>query len=233
MKKFTILIAIATLFFSSCEYQPSADFSVNYDLVVPGEQVVFTNYSYDAIHYEWDFGDGVYSNLRNPVHSYNAEGIYNVTLAAFNGSYVDYTYLTIEVYETSLEIEVVDYATGNLIPFVNIVVYPTETDYHNYGRETFRGVTDYDGRIVIKGMNSQVYYIDAFNDLYNNFTFAWEDINNIRTLPLEHAMHNVFIAYVDYDPVGFKSAGTSELKVRKIVKSEIKRTITDEQKTLR
>jgi PKD repeat protein len=36
--------------------------------------------------YQWDFGDGITSNAQNPVHTYTAEGIYNVTLAVENSA---------------------------------------------------------------------------------------------------------------------------------------------------
>lgn len=44
--------------------------------------VHFTDMSTPAIHYtHWSFGDGTGSNLKNPVHAYNAPGTYNVRLA--------------------------------------------------------------------------------------------------------------------------------------------------------
>jgi len=36
------------------------------------------------IKWEWDFGDGTTSNERNPVHSYNIPGEYNVSLTVTN-----------------------------------------------------------------------------------------------------------------------------------------------------
>ena len=36
--------------------------------------------------WEWDFGDGTYSNLQNPIHLYSDEGIYDVCLSIFNST---------------------------------------------------------------------------------------------------------------------------------------------------
>ncbi|HEX5003425.1 MAG TPA: PKD domain-containing protein [Bacteroidia bacterium] len=64
---------------------PTPDFSATPRTVCQsGNQVAFTNLSsgYDSC--LWDFGDGVTSSLNNPVHHYNAPGIYSVTLIAYN-----------------------------------------------------------------------------------------------------------------------------------------------------
>ena len=41
----------------------------------------FTDNTSGAISWLWDFGDGTTSNERNPVHTYNAQGNYNITLS--------------------------------------------------------------------------------------------------------------------------------------------------------
>ena len=232
MKRIIPIAALIVVIFASCEYEPYSDFSVDYDQVVPGEVVSFTNYSSTANHFEWDFGDGTYSNASNPSHYYSHEGVYTVKLSAFNGSNVDYSFLTIEVYSTTLEIEVREYYSDELIPWVNVVIYPTEYDYTYFEAEVFRGRTDYSGTVTIKDMYTQSYYIDVYNDLYNNFTLAFEDMNFIHTLPLEHATHNVFIAYVDYDPVGFKST-ENDVRIREVKKLEKERTLQAKKNSMK
>lgn len=44
----------------------------------------FQNTSSGATGFEWNFGDGNTSNLENPVHTYAAEGEYNVSFTAIN-----------------------------------------------------------------------------------------------------------------------------------------------------
>ncbi len=46
--------------------------------------VNFTNFSQFAKTFEWDFGDGLISNLENPTHVYKNPGVYRVRLKAMN-----------------------------------------------------------------------------------------------------------------------------------------------------
>ena len=233
MKRMLPIILVVAAILTSCEYHyeeriPHADFSVDYDLIVPREVVSFTNYSEDAIQFEWNFGDGNYSTQRNPSHYYKFEGNYEVSLAAINGRNIEYAYMTISVYETTLEIQVVDWETDELVPRANVVLYPSKYDYDNFEQEIFVGASDYNGSVIVKGLNTQSYYIDVYNNYFNNFTLAIDDLGFVRTLPLEHAAHNIFIAYVDYDPASFKSAG-EKIKVRSVKISSEKRTLKDKQ----
>lgn len=47
-----------------------------------GQDFTFTNLSYDAISYTWDFGDGYISNDTSPSHTYLFTGQYDVCLTA-------------------------------------------------------------------------------------------------------------------------------------------------------
>ena len=60
--------------------QPTAAFSTS----VLGATVSFTNQSYGATSYQWDFGDGNSSTTPDPTHTYAASGTYTVVLSAFN-----------------------------------------------------------------------------------------------------------------------------------------------------
>lgn len=54
--------------------------------------VHFTNNSYDATSYLWDFGDGITSSEKNPIHKYSGKGVYKVVLTAKgNGKTDTYT----------------------------------------------------------------------------------------------------------------------------------------------
>ena len=50
----------------------------------------FTNLSFDADSYLWDFGDGNTSTEENPIHTYAAPGTYSVTLEAINNCGSDF-----------------------------------------------------------------------------------------------------------------------------------------------
>jgi|TARA_B110000211_G_scaffold70678_1_gene81822 PKD repeat protein len=51
-----------------------------YDIWGFGEENGTFNHNETPIGYIWDLGDGQYSNLKNPTHSYNNEGNYTITL---------------------------------------------------------------------------------------------------------------------------------------------------------
>ena len=64
------------------EFQyPIADLSVPFQGVCPFEDVTFINLSEGVgISSSWDFGDGNQSYLQDPLHSFNANGVYDITL---------------------------------------------------------------------------------------------------------------------------------------------------------
>ncbi len=65
-----------------------ASFGLDYDSCSNNFQVKTVNTSWDADFYEWDFGDGNTSNLKNPIHGYSKAGSYVIKLVTKN-SYCD------------------------------------------------------------------------------------------------------------------------------------------------
>lgn len=64
---------------------PVARFEVSRgDPVLPDEEVMFYNYSENAIDWEWNFGDGSSSSDFEPSHQYNSNGSYSVKLIAIS-----------------------------------------------------------------------------------------------------------------------------------------------------
>ncbi|MCB9272661.1 MAG: PKD domain-containing protein [Lewinellaceae bacterium] len=61
---------------------PVAGFSAD----VAGSTATFTNKSYDATSYNWDFGDGSTSSAENPSHTYTQAGVFTVVLTATKGN---------------------------------------------------------------------------------------------------------------------------------------------------
>jgi PKD repeat protein len=60
---------------------PTALFTIYPAEVTSNSQiVVFTDYSFYAVSWYWNFGDGNNSVEENPWHKYESEGVYNVTL---------------------------------------------------------------------------------------------------------------------------------------------------------
>jgi PKD repeat protein len=54
------------------------------EISIPSQPVYCLNLSNNANSYEWDFGDGNFSNDQNPIHYFTQEGIYSITLIANN-----------------------------------------------------------------------------------------------------------------------------------------------------
>lgn len=224
MKKIILLAGLAVILLTGCEretiYEPFADFGVEYSLVIPREVIFFNNYSHDATSYEWDFGDGTFATVAAPSHYYTKEGLYRVTLRAFNHGRVDYAYLDIEVYETTLEVEVIEWRNDNIInyiPNVDITLYTSFLDWENFTNSVIDGETDVNGVVVFKGLQTLEYYIDAWNKFFTNELLAYETNplgENIKTLPLQYAKHNVFTAYVDYAPTGATILKSTRMRVK-------------------
>ncbi|MCE3227998.1 MAG: large protein possible or adhesin AidA-related protein [Bacteroidetes bacterium] len=64
---------------------PKADFiASSYIANVSNDPISFTNQSTGANSYYWNFGDGGFTNLTNPIHSYASAGFYTVSLIAIN-----------------------------------------------------------------------------------------------------------------------------------------------------
>lgn len=95
MKRIALLGMLAGIMaFTACEKplpaegeQPEADFE--YAINDETLEVVFTNKSQKAKNYRWEFGDELHgvSKEENPVYIYNASGLYEVTLTAYNGDF--------------------------------------------------------------------------------------------------------------------------------------------------
>ena len=77
------VFAAFVLFLQGCYEEPVANFDYEYttDNVAPAT-VNFTNFSTEAEEYIWDFGDGNSSTEMSPVHVYELQGTYTITLTA-------------------------------------------------------------------------------------------------------------------------------------------------------
>lgn len=76
-------VAIAPLKDVKIYDKPLASFDVRPDIVfVPDTELITFNFSEGANDYEWDFGDGGTSILKEPTYTYKVEGRYDLTLIA-------------------------------------------------------------------------------------------------------------------------------------------------------
>ncbi|MFO8054060.1 MAG: M4 family metallopeptidase [Bacteroidales bacterium] len=63
---------------------PGVDFKVNDTISCDGLVYFQDLSSHGPANWEWDFGDGNTSNIKNPVHQYNKDGVYDVSLKVSN-----------------------------------------------------------------------------------------------------------------------------------------------------
>lgn len=121
------------------------------EISVPGDPVYMVNLSQGAEIYTWDFGDGNSSDEMNPVHYYQEEGVYTITLTANNQFNCPSSY--------TLQDAVFAEADGQ-IDFPNAFTpNPTEASGGDYNPSSFsndvffpihKGVTEYELQIFNK-----------------------------------------------------------------------------------
>jgi gliding motility-associated-like protein len=84
--------------------------------------VTFQNFTAGATIYNWDFGDGNFSNAFSPTHTYTQGGQYLVRLAANNGCAFDTSFVVVDVYpQPVLNVGVVQdtLCMGDAFQFIN------------------------------------------------------------------------------------------------------------------
>ncbi len=220
MKKllYTLLILIP-FGFTACTLTPVAEFYVDDTEVYIGEEVWFTNDSYNAVEYDWDFGDGTWTDVENPVHTFNASGTYEVVLTAYNrNGRADEAAITISVLTpTILEIEVLEWNDEYPVSGATVTLFNTLNDWYDFTNAIVpTGLTNRNGKVVFYGLGEFVYYVDVTEANHDNLDFyGFENNNYLRTQQLVPNEINQFIAWVDY--VGTKGDDTRKRGViRKI-----------------
>jgi PKD repeat protein len=203
----------------SCEVIPEAAFYVDKVEAEVGEEIFFTNDSYNADRFEWDFGDGTFSDVPNPAHTYRGTGTFEVKLTVFTHRGVsDYSYKTIVIKSpTLLEVEVLEYYDEYPVKNASVLIYPTLAAWDEERNSIAEGFTNADGKVVFTGLGDFVYYLDVWEKDHNNYSLRQEDINFIKTGKIKLNQINRFIAYVDY--VGSKGDAKKDRSVviKKIV----------------
>ncbi|HUS86628.1 MAG TPA: PKD domain-containing protein [Bacteroidales bacterium] len=201
MRKYIYMLVILPVILASCESNPEASFFTDKVEAFVGEDIYFTNDSYNAVDYEWDFGDGTYSDAVDAVHSYNVSGTFEVALTVWNrNGRSDEAYQTISVISpTILEIEVLEWNEEYPVPNANVRLYPTLEDWDAETNMQSEGFTGMNGKVVFFHLGSYVYYVDVWETNHNNFDLrGYDNDYYIRIPQLVPNEVNTFIAYVDY-----------------------------------
>jgi len=201
MKKIIHILPLLFLIAAACERErePFADFIVSSRQVGVFETVYFTNTSSgNADYFEWDFGDGTWSDALNASHFYEEAGIYQVSLKAYSGSrMVDQVTTEIEVLTTALTVIVEEYSEHYRVPDASVILYPTLEDWDFETNSVVEGTTDHNGEVRFVNLNPVIYYADVWHPNHNNYLLADDDVSWITTDPLVIYGENEFVAYVD------------------------------------
>ncbi len=104
--------------------QFSADFSASQISGCAPLTVNFENKSVNIEKAEWDFGNGISTNVLNPLVTFETAGIYTVKLTAFNGGFSKVQTINIEVHESPVADFILDKSSrlyaGDEISFANM-----------------------------------------------------------------------------------------------------------------
>ena len=229
MKRILIsTVAAAVIMLSSCDTQPDSYFFTDKIKAEIGEEIFFFNGSHNATEFEWNFGDGTWSDAYEPAHSYSSSGIFTVILSAYSKSgNVDRSYLDIEVVSpTMLEIEVLEWYDEYPVAGASVRLYPTLNDWDNETNLVVEGFTNSSGKVIFTNLQPRVYYVDVWHVNHNNFAFRNEEdgLQYMMTYQLLKNELNQFIAWVDY--TGTKSAATRDRSQVVTVKSRTAKATT-------
>jgi parallel beta-helix repeat protein len=152
---------IGAFYYHQADESLEADFSSD---VVSGTAPLtvgfIDNSSGDPISWEWSFGDGATSTEQNPIHVFEDQGIYTVTLVVDNGSTTD-------------DLIKADYITVN----EEIIRPPVLTRF-----EKLTNVPDVDGSTYFSGSfisNDIAYIVTSHNRLFKTIDGgdSWTDIS--------------------------------------------------------
>ena len=216
MKKIIYILLAGALVIMGCSRQPYADFFTSRTICEVGDIIYFTNNSMDADHFEWDFGDGYMSTEFNPSHMYQDDGLYTVSLTAYDdGRVFDKAFVTINVlFPTTLDIEVLEYYDEYPVEGASVILYNSLADWWDEYNPLVEGFTNQDGFVTFSMLEMQRYYVDVWEEYHNNWILAEDDYRFIETdLLIPHEI-NYFLAWVDYIEPTLKSTGRPEKAVR-------------------
>ena len=233
MKKSIYLALLLPAFLLSCEKTPVAQFHTNTVRPEVGHTVLFSNDSQNAKSFEWDFGDGYTSTEANPSHVYTGTGIALVTLKAISKSDLsDEATIEMEiVIPTLLEVQVLEYYQEYVVPNADIWLYTSIIDWDQHNNNFISvGKTDADGYVVFSGLDPFVYYVDVYEQNYDNYLLRNEvnGIDYVRTPEIIPNQINRFTAWVDY----YASKGTGAQRgTRSLIIKKLERKITEKGQT--
>lgn len=146
--------------------------------------VSFFDSSLNAETWTWQFGDGLYSSLQNPIHEYSVYGTYRVCLTTTNNCSTD-TYCSLLIVGP-LAIEETLSGTVNVFPNPSAKGFTVETTKSE--KQFLARITDMTGKVIF---NQSILPFE--NKLYVPSLKA-----GVYTLVLENEQYSVFTKLIAY-----------------------------------
>jgi len=143
-----------------------------------GSSVYFYENLFGVVDFSWNFGDGNYDSISNPIHIYETKGTYNVTLSAenANGCYKTITKTINISFPLSSE---------NEIKFDNFSIYPNP----NTGNFYIEINSNLSSDIQLK-----IY--DALGKVISNETISKQENKYIKKMNFEKILPGIY--FIEY-----------------------------------
>ena len=119
--------------------------------------ILFYNSSTGGSIYNWDFGDGTFSNEKQPIHQFSSAGIYNISLTVFQDS----SFLCYNNFQKTIVIEnqiFSDIFSSNLDNSIFII----HNNSIHFKNKSFKNVSIYnlEGKLLLRNKFSPVISLD-------------------------------------------------------------------------
>lgn len=153
---FFIAVLSMIIAIQGCKIKPEACFGYlqlerpDNSPLLTGLPIRFTNCSIEGELFLWSFGDGTYSSEKDPVHTYDSTGIYEVILEVRNHSRTTEYTQWLNIQNPTLA----DLLAGTWVAsdFYEIRHYPNQMkDTLYFGFDTIKWVLQRDGKIITEG----------------------------------------------------------------------------------
>jgi hypothetical protein len=124
------LFSILVLFLGSCQVRPEACFGFKQKDRLSGSALIsnlpvqFSNCSIEAEHFQWDFGDGTFSTEKDPFHTYDTAGVYEVKLQVGNRNRTAEFIQWVTIQAPSAEDVIIGNWSANQI--FEVIMYPNQ-----------------------------------------------------------------------------------------------------------
>lgn len=182
---------------------PKADFNFVIDTM---RNVTFSNISSGNItKYEWDFGDGNFSNEINPTHNYSQNGNFQVCLTIYDAG------INLDTYCENINIEGLNTISGKIFAGPNLLsegeIYLVGAGKNNFkiassttienGKYTFNNVQTGDYTFyVIPNFDFNFHYYPKYIATYSGYFFKWE---NAGIISVDGSRMNEDIHLISYN----------------------------------